>query len=70
MNCKNEICKDKSDEITYCNCKGREKIKFVLNILYNDYGMYLFKKYSEEMKGLLQSSCGKVEERETLIEAV
>ena len=70
MNCKDEICKDKPDETTHCNCKGSGKPKFVLNILYNDYGVYLSKRYSEEMKGLLQSPCGKVEEGETSIKAV
>ncbi len=70
MNCKDKICKDKLDKTTYCNCKGSGKSKFVLNILYNDYGMYLFKRYSEKIKGLLQSPCEKVEEEETSIEAV
>jgi len=32
--------------------------------------VYLSKKYSEEMKGLLQSFCEKVDEGETLIKAV
>ena len=70
INCKNEICKNKSDKNINYNCKKNRRSKFVLNILYNDYGVYLSKKYSEEMKGLLQSFCEKVDEGETLIKAV
>jgi len=63
--------KGKPEERTPCDCINTDKKgpEFVINILYNDFGVYLSMRYSSVMNKLLQSPEGKVEDNETSIEA-
>ncbi len=43
----------------------RKDAKYVLNILYNDKGVYRLERYKNPMEGLIQVPCGKVNSGET-----
>ncbi len=49
---------------------NRKDAKYVLNILYNDKGVYRSERYRDPMEGLIQVSCKKVDLRETSYQAV
>ena len=59
------------NEDTPCNCTISEEPNYVMNILFNDYGVYLSQRIQpeKEMYNLLQAPEGKVEESEDFIEA-
>src|SRR6266542_1232909 len=48
----------------------RKDAKYVLNILYNDKGVYRSERYKDPMEGLIQVPCGKVDPGETSYQAV
>src|SRR6266542_1547797 len=48
----------------------RKDAKFILNVLYNDKGVYGLERYKDPMKGLIQVSCEKVDSGETSYQAV
>ncbi len=48
----------------------RKDAKYVLNVLYNDKGVYGSERYKDPMEGLIQVLCGKVDPRETSYQAV
>ena len=43
----------------------RKDAKYVLNVLYNNKGIYESERYKDLMEGLIQVSCGKVDTGET-----
>jgi len=45
-------------------------VKYILNILYNNKGVYRSERYKDLMKGLIQISCEKVDPKETSYQAV
>ncbi len=49
---------------------NRRDAKYVLNVLYNDKGVYRSERYKDPMEGLIQVSCGKVNPEETSYQAV
>src|SRR6266496_6384550 len=48
----------------------KKDAKYILNILYNDKGVYGSERYKDPMKGLIQVPCGKVDLGETSYQAV
>ncbi len=48
----------------------RKDAKYILNVLYNDKGVYRSERYKDLMKGLIQVSCGKVDPEETSYQMV
>jgi len=48
----------------------RRDAKYVLNILYNDKGVYGLERYKNLMKGLIQVPCGKVDLGEISYQAI
>ena len=48
----------------------RRDAKYVLNILYNDKGVYGLERYKDPMEGLIQVPCEKVDPGETSYQAV
>src|SRR6266498_2561187 len=48
----------------------RKDAKYVLNVLYNDKGVYGSERYKDPMKGLIQVPCGKVDPGKTSYQAV
>ena len=48
----------------------RRDAKYVLNILYNNEGVYGSERYKDLMEGLIQVPCGKVDLRETSYQAI
>ena len=48
----------------------RKDAKYILNVLYNDKGVYGSKRYKDLMKGLIQVPCEKVDSGETSYQAV
>ncbi len=44
--------------------------KYVLNVLYNEKGVYGSERYKDPMEGLIQVPCGKVDSGETSYQAV
>ena len=48
----------------------RKDVKYVLNVLYNDKGVYGSEKYKDSMEGLIQVFCGKVDIGEISYQAV
>ena len=48
----------------------RKDAKYVLNVLYNDKGVYGSERYKDPMEGLIQVPCGKVDPGETSYQAV
>jgi len=48
----------------------KKDAKYILNILYNDKGIYGLKRYKDPMKGLIQVSCEKVDPEETSYQVV
>ncbi len=40
-------------------------MKYILNVLYNDKGIYGSERYKNPMKGYIQVPCGKVDSGET-----
>ena len=59
------------NEDTLCNCTIPKESNYTMNILFNDYGIYLSQRIQpeKEMYNLLQSSGGKVEESEDSVGA-
>jgi len=47
----------------------RRDIKYILNVLYNDKGVYGSERYKDLMEGLIQVPCGKVDPGETSYQA-
>ncbi len=50
--------------------QDRRDAKYILNVLYNDKGMYGSERYKDSMKGLIQVPCGKVDPGETSYQTV
>ncbi len=50
--------------------QDRKDAKYVLNVLYNDKGVYGSERYKDLMEGLIQVPCGKVDPGETSYQAV
>ncbi len=48
----------------------RRDAKYILNVLYNDKGVYGSERYKDLMEGLIQVPCGKVDPGETSYQAV
>ena len=48
----------------------RKDVKYILNVLYNEKGVYRLERYRDLMEGLIQVSCGKVNSGETSYQAV
>ncbi len=48
----------------------RKDAKYVLNVLYNEKGVYGSERYKDPMEGLIQVPCGKVDPGETSYQAV
>ncbi len=48
----------------------RRDVKYVLNVLYNDKGVYGSERYKDPMGGLIQVPCGKVDPGKTSYQAV
>ena len=48
----------------------RRNIKYILNVLYNDKGVYRSERYKDLMEGLIQVPCGKVNLGKTSYQAV
>ncbi len=48
----------------------RKDVKYVLNVLYNQKGVYGSERYKDPMEGLIQVPCGKVDPGETSYQAV
>ncbi len=48
----------------------RKDAKYILNVLYNDKGVYESERYKNPMEGLIQVPCGKVDPEETSYQAV
>src|SRR6266498_1795560 len=49
---------------------NRKNAKYILNILYNNKGVYRSERYKDPIKGLIQVPCGKVNSEETSYQAV
>jgi len=49
---------------------GSKRCKVVLNVLYNEKGVYESERYKDLMEGLIQVSCGKVDPGKTSYQAV
>ena len=45
-------------------------MKYILNVLYNEKGVYRLERYKDPMEGLIQISCGKINSEETLYQVV
>ncbi len=43
----------------------RKDAKYILNVLYNDKGVYGSERYKNPIEGLIQVPCGKVDSEET-----
>ncbi len=50
--------------------QDRKDAKYILNILYNNKGVYESERYKDLIEGLIQVSCGKVNSGETSYQAV
>ncbi len=50
--------------------QDRKDAKYILNVLYNDRGVYRSEKYKDPIEGLIQVLCGKVDLGETSYQAV
>ena len=50
--------------------QNRKDIKYVLNVLYNDRGIYGSERYKDPIEGLIQVPCEKVDPGETSYQAV
>ncbi len=50
--------------------QDRKDAKYILNVLYNDKGVYGSERYKDPMEGLIQVSCEKVDPEETSYQAV
>src|SRR6266511_756911 len=48
----------------------RKDMKYILNILYNNKGVYGSERYKDLIEGLIQVPCGKVDSRETSYQVV
>ncbi len=48
----------------------RRDVKYILNVLYNDKGVYRSERYKDLMKGLIQVPCEKIDPGETSYQAV
>ncbi len=48
----------------------RKDVKYILNVLYNDKGVYGLERYKDLIEGLIQVPCGKVDPGETSYQAV
>ena len=48
----------------------RKDAKYILNVLYNDKGVYGLEKYKDPIEGLIQVPCGKVNPGETSYQTV
>ena len=48
----------------------KKNAKYILNVLYNDKGVYESERYKDLMKGLIQVPCGKVDSKETSYQAI
>ncbi len=48
----------------------RKDAKYILNVLYNEKGVYESERYKDPMEELIQVSCGKVDSGETSYQAV
>ena len=48
----------------------RKDVKYILNVLYNNKGVYGSERYKNPMEGLIQVSCGKVNSGEISYQAV
>ncbi len=48
----------------------RKDVKYILNVLYNDKGVYRSERYKDPMEGLIQVPCEKVDSGETSYQAV
>ena len=48
----------------------RRDAKYILNVLYNDKGVYGSERYKNLMEGLIQVSCEKVDPEETSYQAI
>ena len=48
----------------------RKDAKYILNVLYNDKGVYGLKRYKDLMEGLIQVPCGKVNPGEMSYQAI
>ncbi len=49
---------------------NRKDAKYILNVLYNDKGIYGSERYKDLMEGLIQIPCEKVDPEETSYQAV
>ncbi len=49
---------------------NRKDVKYILNVLYNDKGIYRSERYKDLMEGLIQVPCEKVDSGETSYQAV
>ncbi len=49
---------------------NRKNAKYILNVLYNNKGVYRSERYKDPIEGLIQVPCGKVDLRETSYQAV
>ncbi len=49
--------------------QDRKDAKYILNVLYNNKGVYGSERYKDLMKGLIQVPCGKVDSGETSYQA-
>ncbi len=50
--------------------QDRKDAKYILNILYNDKGVYELERYKDSIEGSIQVPCGKVDSGETSYQAV
>ncbi len=50
--------------------QDRKDAKYILNVLYNNKGIYGSERYKDPMEGLIQVPCGKVDLGETSYQAV
>ncbi len=50
--------------------QNRKDVKYILNVLYNDEGVYRLERYKDLMEGFIQVPCGKVNSGKTLYQAV
>src|SRR6266540_131880 len=48
----------------------RKDVKYILNVLYNNKGVYESERYKDPIEGLIQIPCGKVNPEETSYQAV
>ncbi len=49
---------------------NRKDVKYILNVLYNNKGVYRSERYKDLMEGLIQVLCEKVDPEETSYQAV